>query len=256
MKAALCIGINNFSDARVTPLAGCVNDAADWAEALAAQHYIALTLTDGNATRDAIMAELLKLRNLAIAAQLDTIAITFSSHGTQVLDVNGDESDGLDEATCPHDVRAGADGWEHVITDDEWRAWFDSVPPHVRVLAYFDVCHSGTMHRRLSSRTLTPRFLPPFVHQPAPPRRRSFAANRKRSCDPTRIVYGACEAGDVAMDAVVNGRPQGAGTAAALRTMPELAGPVPWTACRTWLTNQRRWLAANGYRQMPQMEAW
>ena len=40
---------------------------------------------------------------IATANPGDTVVITFSSHGGQVRDDNGDEADGLDEYLVPHD---------------------------------------------------------------------------------------------------------------------------------------------------------
>jgi len=49
----------------------------------------------------------------------------FSGHGTQVLDDNGDEEDGLDEALCPSDFEfAGS------VVDDDMSRWLTVLPPH------------------------------------------------------------------------------------------------------------------------------
>ena len=47
MKKALCIGINSYASA---PLAGCVNDALDWAKFLTIRGYATATLLDSAAT--------------------------------------------------------------------------------------------------------------------------------------------------------------------------------------------------------------
>lgn len=60
----------------------------------------------------------------------------FSGHGTQVVDTNGDESDGMDEAICPLDFETNG-----FITDDELR---ECLPLHGITLMVLDCCHSGS----------------------------------------------------------------------------------------------------------------
>jgi hypothetical protein len=62
----------------------------------------------------------------------------FSGHGTQVVDEDGDEEDGFDEALCPSDFEVAGS-----LTDDVLCGWLESLPAH-RLFAVCDCCHSGT----------------------------------------------------------------------------------------------------------------
>src|SRR5689334_8700157 len=105
-KTALCIGINDYPGTQMD-LKGCVNDAKDWSQALAARGFEVHTLLDAEATLAAMRSAFHRVVEGAGAG--DTVVITYSGHGTYVPDTNGDEVDGLDEALCPWDIRtAGA----------------------------------------------------------------------------------------------------------------------------------------------------
>src|SRR5687768_9567351 len=77
-------------------LAGCINDARDMQAIAQSIGYSPTTLlTDSQATAAEV------LRCIGQAAQRcdsgDTLLLTYSGHGGQVPDVNGDEGDGKDE---------------------------------------------------------------------------------------------------------------------------------------------------------------
>src|SRR5688572_7253683 len=97
MKRALCVGINAYGNN--SDLAGCINDARDWHQALSARGFTVTTLTDAQATKAAILGEFARL--MRDAATGDTVVIQYSGHGTFVPDVSGDEPDRYDEALCP-----------------------------------------------------------------------------------------------------------------------------------------------------------
>lgn len=141
MKRALCVGINDYP-VRGTDLKGCVNDANAWA-ALLHDHFgfsagdITVVL-DGQATRSAILGALDAL--LAGAKRDDILVFTNSSHGTYVVDEDGDETR-YDEAICPWDME------ENLIVDDELRERFHGLPSGVRLTVISDSCFSGTVTR-------------------------------------------------------------------------------------------------------------
>jgi hypothetical protein len=62
--------------------------------------------------------------------------LTYSGHGGQLPDLNGDEPDGQDETWCLFDSE---------LVDDEIYATLSSFSPGVRVLVLSDSCHSGTV---------------------------------------------------------------------------------------------------------------
>ena len=100
-RKALCVGINNFKNYPGSALQGCVNDARDMASLL--QQLLGFTaadiavLTDAQATKAAIMAQLKAMVDGAKAGKYSYLVFSLSSHGTQVPDLSGDEPDRADE---------------------------------------------------------------------------------------------------------------------------------------------------------------
>src|SRR5205085_944566 len=68
----------------------------------------------------------------------DTLFITYSGHGGQVPDTNGDEPDGMDETWCLFDRE---------LVDDELYGMFGTLAAGVRVVVLSDSCHSGSVTR-------------------------------------------------------------------------------------------------------------
>ena len=101
MRNALCIGINDYPGTG-SDLAGCVNDANDWAEELTKREFDVEVMLDAQATGEAMRAGMRRLLQNAVSG--DLVVITYSGHGTWVRDDNGDEPDGRDEALCPYDI--------------------------------------------------------------------------------------------------------------------------------------------------------
>ena len=141
-KRALCIGIDRYPTA---PLGGCANDARKWCNTFRRLGFEEPELLlDNEATRETIVARLSDLIHSSSAG--DVVAIQFSGHGTQLRDLDGDEtvgdSPGLDEALCPVDFHLG-----HFVIDDDLAALFDQIPQGVNVTVFSDCCHSGTITR-------------------------------------------------------------------------------------------------------------
>jgi hypothetical protein len=140
-KIALCIGNDAFPEGM--RLYGCVNDANTWADTFRQQGYAATVLSDAGAgqIREALRGVLGKAR------AGDSVMIHISSHGTRVLDVDGDElqdkqfADDKDEALVALDWRDGG-----LIIDDEWPDLM-KVADGVKVIRFHDFCHSGRSSR-------------------------------------------------------------------------------------------------------------
>ena len=155
-KNALCIGINNYPGTHMD-LQGCVNDANDWAAALAARGFKVAKLLDGQATKAAMVKAMNEL--IGTADKGDSLVITFSGHGTYQPDEDGDEADGLDEALCPYDLQTNG----AALVDDEIRAIFGARKAGVRLVLISDSCHSGTVTRAARAEKdadTRPRFMP------------------------------------------------------------------------------------------------
>jgi len=159
-RKALCVGINRYHNFPEATLQGCVQDVRTMVKVMRYLDVQAVkTLTDEDATKEAILAELKKLVN----DDLDWFGFSFSGHGTQYP--RADEPDGLGEALACHDLAQKGDGWDEgtIITDRELRALLDQA--HCTVEVWLDSCFSGGMTRSLRR---TPRFLPWPGHRELP----------------------------------------------------------------------------------------
>lgn len=111
------------------------------------------TLTDAQATKRNIIHALQSLCNATRTG--DCVHLHFSCHGQQMMDDNGDEEDGLDEALIPYDAlfwyMPGEYEGENHLRDDELGEWIRRLRRkagaggHVTVV--LDACHSGTGNR-------------------------------------------------------------------------------------------------------------
>lgn len=165
---ALCVGINNFKNYPGSALQGCVNDANDMESIL--KEFLGFNgaditkLTDSQATKANIMANLKSMVDGAKAGKYNYLVFSLSSHGTQVPDTSGDEPDRADEAFCPHDLAQSGNVWDpnHVIVDDELHDLFITLPKNVLLEVYMDTCHSGTGLKAADMLLdRKPRYMPP-----------------------------------------------------------------------------------------------
>jgi uncharacterized caspase-like protein len=210
----LCIGINDYPGTD-SDLAGCLNDASDWAAVLRKLGFQVATLLDRKATGPAIREAIRDL--LARSRPGDLAVVQYSGHGSFVPDEDGDEPDGTDECLCPHDVKQ-----KGPITDDELFELFSARPEGVKVVMISDSCHSGTVARfapittpastggRNAPRRAV-RFLPPgaFLSRRAAARLGSRRAVR-RSSPPGRyacLLLAGCQDIEYSYDAYFKGRP-------------------------------------------------
>lgn len=191
-------------------LHGCLNDSRLWRNTFAAMGFTTEKLHDREATAAALRNRFRSI--LEDASHGDQIVIHMSSHGTQVLDVDGDEptSSPHDEALACHDY-LGDDG---IITDDELYEIFSLVPRGVSLVTIFDLCHSGNSTRmllRAESSGIGPsqvkqRFLhlPPKLYERAGHRDRSTAASALTR--PLRhLAIAACQPNQAALERDGNG---------------------------------------------------
>lgn len=112
-----------------------------------------IQLVNEKATKKNILK---KFNQLIDQANLnDIVYIHFSTHGQQVIDLNGDEEDGLDEAIIPFDayktfVKAVYEGKNH-LTDDELNKMFSALRKKNgklgKLIVIIDACHSGDATR-------------------------------------------------------------------------------------------------------------
>lgn len=161
-KKAFLVGINKYQNPDHN-LRGCVNDVKNL-YSLLTNHFTfspdeIRVLLDERATFDNIMNRLKWL--ILDANPGDVLFFSFSGHGSQVRDRNGDElDDGLDEILCPYDL-----SWDRPFLDDYLGDLFKTLPKGVNLMVLADCCHSGTITRMISDPELqikARRIIPPF----------------------------------------------------------------------------------------------
>src|SRR5919202_463976 len=152
---AVLVGINTYPDA---PLRGCINDIENMRALLQQRH--ALTdeqmhiIRDGEATKDRIVQEIQWLATPDAGETNPVRLFHYSGHGTYVVDQNGDEPDGRDEAVVPDDFRQNG-----VLTDDVLHQLYNRFGRATHLLLTMDCCHSGTITRN-PQRDVVYRYLP------------------------------------------------------------------------------------------------
>lgn len=226
---ALCIGINYPGTGE--QLAGCVNDAKDWAAELDRRGYSVGYAVDAKATRDNLLGAMGELVDEAKPG--DRIVITYSGHGSWIPDRNGDEQDGRDEVLCPVDFRTAG-----VIVDDELFEIFTRALRGVRLVFLADSCFSGSLRRfappihdfGAGPGQRRARFLPPAAFLGSGEIEAAIAVEHTRAAGTFRrsaLTLSACRDDQTAYDAVVDGRPCGIFTNVALAMLREADHPEP-----------------------------
>lgn len=153
---ALIVAISRYPEAGGWLDIHAVNDTALLLPLLKEKGYqaenIALLLNE-KATKEGIVRAFTKLARQSKKG--DYLYIHFSCHGQQMVDDNGDEADGLDEALIPYDAcrrytKGKYEGEKH-LRDDELEVLLDrlraAVGPSGRLIVVLDACHSATATR-------------------------------------------------------------------------------------------------------------
>jgi hypothetical protein len=118
------------------PLAACEFDANDMAAIAESKGMRPTVLLTRKATRAAAFEA---MRGAAAALRAgDLFFLSYSGHGGQVPDVNGDEDDKRDETWCLYDGQ---------VIDDELYLELCRFAAGVRILILSDSCHSGSVAR-------------------------------------------------------------------------------------------------------------
>ena len=118
------------------PLAACEFDANDMAAIARDKGIKPNVLLTKKATRANLLAG---MRSAAKALKSgDFFLLTYSGHGGQVPDIDGDEPDHKDETWCLYDGQ---------LLDDELYFELSKFAAGVRVLVLSDSCHSGSVTR-------------------------------------------------------------------------------------------------------------
>jgi hypothetical protein len=261
-RKAICVGINKFAHYPQFTLQGCVNDAKDmaalcksWFGFKAAEVTL---LTDAQATKANIMAQLKSAVAGAKAGKLSHLVFSWSSHGTQMTDKNGDEPDGMDEAFVPHDIAEKAGDWDpaHIIVDDELHDLFQQLPESVLLEVYLDTCHSGSGLRGAEFGLHAPRVkfvAPPSGRGPMKQKKViGFSLARAAEAPAThQILWSGCKADQTSADAYFDGRYNGAFTYWFTKTVKDTQNKLT----RKQLVDKMRTAMKGKFSQVPQLES-
>ena len=248
-KKALCIGINDYPGTG-SDLAGCINDAHDWAAELTRRGFAVTHLLDSQATKGAMSDAIRGL--IAGTGAGDSLVITYSGHGTWVPDSSGDEPDGRDEGLCPYDI-----GTSGPLLDDQIRGLFAARAAGVRILLLSDSCHSGSVTRGkeddLDPGGARARFLPlaAWMSQeelpPAASQTPHLVSGLRRSGGD--LLLSGCKDTEYSYDTSFKGRPNGAFTYYALKCLRDRR-PTNYDA---WFNAIREYLPSTRLPQTPQI---
>ncbi|MCI0514996.1 caspase family protein [candidate division KSB1 bacterium] len=232
MKKAICVGINNYPGF-TNDLKGCVNDAQDWTDLLKFSGFQVATMLNEQATRQNILNALEDLVTQAAAG--DEIVFTYSGHGTSVTDKSGDEPDEYDEALYVYD---------DLIVDDELRAIFQKINPAVHLVVIADSCFSGTVTRALISEISVPRYIKTDDIPAKAKLKKRFLAEE----DMIEVLLTGCSDSEYSYDANINGRWNGAMSAAATAVIRK------GQTYQEFYAQIRKVLPSDEYPQTPQLE--
>ena len=255
-KRLLAVGINRYPDA---PLAGCVPDAQNIVAYAAAHGFDRpdyWTLVDEQASRNAIWASMLCIREDSMPD--DVVYFHPSCHGC-TMDVGYEKL----HAICPVDFDWTLD---RAITSKDIALWIDGFRPGVRIFLSFDSCFSGRMvdpMARLVANALADRPSPLQVPKVFPGKP-TCAAEGVRMLMPTRtfrdviamsehpVAYlSGCGSQQTSADTEIDGLPCGAFTHYLLEALND--AQTPDTAISLAMTLGAR-LGAAGYDQRPNAE--
>ena len=135
---AICMGLNSVDPDKYNnwfgKLKACEADAQTMSGIATAAGFSKVTLLLTNeATRDRYFGELKSAASILESG--DIFMLSYSGHGGQMPDLNGDEEDGEDETWCLYDGE---------VVDDETFSALKEFKKGVRIIAFSDSCHSGS----------------------------------------------------------------------------------------------------------------
>lgn len=246
IRRSLTIGINYTGT--TSQLGGCINDCDNLKEMMRRYKVCkpseVIAMTDKKKgylypTRKNILTQFRRLVELAKANPKKRIFyfFSYSGHGTQIRDTNGDEADNRDEALCPIDYETAG-----FISDDYIKKYFvDALPRNVYLVMLMDACHSGTITDL----------------------KYNYALDRTNKCNILKMKNTVCKAvmisgsrdNQTSADAYVMNRltrkrqVQGAMTAAFITCYRYNI------SYRTLVIRMRRWLKRQQFAQVPQLSA-
>ncbi len=192
-------------------LSACEFDAKDMTTLAKARGFAAQTLLTTQATTSVVISAIQQAA--ATLKSGDIFFLSYSGHGGQVPDTNGDEVDGQDETWVLFDRE---------LVDDEMYALWGRFAAGVRIVMLSDSCHSGTVARfmptflRANAGIVMPpksRLMPPDVALRTYRRNKALydgiqkkvGASEKARVKATVLLISGCQDNQLSMDGSRNG---------------------------------------------------
>lgn len=256
-KRALLVAINYVGTSN--ELKGCINDSNNMKVMLTAKGFTDIKqILEKEATTNGIKAGMEWLIDGAQPG--DVLVMHYSGHGSQLP--SKAEADGFEEIICPVDLN-----WlDKVITDDTMRTIFNQVPNGVNTTLILDCCHSGTMLDQTESLDTGTKDLVAPIKGKARSKKRYMKPPAKignqlknrdlvnwtasRDVNATALLVAGCKANQTSADAFINGQPQGAATAALLKSVSANSS----ISYRSLVTDMDNYMVANRYEQRPELD--
>lgn len=167
----LHIGLNSVDpghyDGWSGPLVACEADAKAFRAIAESQHFSTQMLLTAAATREAVLAAIGGAAERLVEG--DFFLLTYSGHGGQLPDRDGEEADRLDETWCLYDAQ---------LVDDEIYLALGRFKSGVRVLMLSDSCHSGTVAKMIAMRAETVETGPAVRAMPSEIALRTYESHR------------------------------------------------------------------------------
>ena len=227
-KKALLIGINYLNT--YYELTGCIRDVNQMKTFLETKGFDSFdTLTDLTDIKPTRINILNKIKNfISSAIDGDLLFIHFSGHGSYTYDTNKDEIDGNDETIVSIDLK--------YIIDDEIKSIINQYcKKNVSIIGIFDSCHSGTM---MDLKYNYNCFENTYVEN-----------TRNNECSGNVLMISGCMDNQTSSEAIVNGEPQGALTAAFI----EIMRVNPSLSWKDLIFNMCNLLKVHNFTQVPQI---
>lgn len=158
----------------------------------------------------------------------DTFMFTFSGHGGQVKDSNGDESDSKDE--CIYDSE-----FNKMVDDDLYELLVAPFPKNATLIVLLDCCHSGTGLDL------------PWVFNPFEGER----VEQGKICSKKVYCISGCRDSQTSADAWIDRKPQGALTANLCKLYTQISEKDIQMRWCDFVTLLRFQIELAGYDQLP-----
>jgi len=198
-------------------LQGCINDAHDMQALAEKLGYETHVMIDGDATATRVANKIKQLA--ATLSPGDIFLLTYSGHGGQVPDQNGDEArrDGYEVGETADHMDETFVLYDRQFADDEmWDLW-TFFPPKARIAVLSDSCHSGSNTRQPPWEVTVPetrsRQMPPSIAEEDSRRRASTYRRVQKKVKPREaadikasvLLISGCQDNQTSLDGTANG---------------------------------------------------